>query len=871
MWQGLRISARLGVFGLLFGAALPGQVLQAQQTESNGMHGEAVPRVIQFNGVLRDSIGQPLTGVQGVSFALYRDQEGGSPLWIETQNVAADEYGRFAALLGATTSGGVPLEMFSSGESRWLGVQAIQSRDRDGAVLPEQPRVLLVSVPYALKAADAETLGGLPASAFLLASNIVTERVKESGGLESLGLTVAAVSDDPVTAAVTAGTAGRIGKFINATDLGDSVLFESLGKIGLGTLIPSDRLHLVETGPGLLRVKIESQSTQQFSTAGFTLRLSEVADANTEWHFYVSKLLGGAGTGPASFQIRRRNASQTEALTPFQITASGNVSHVILQSGFQAGSQAFGNVGIGTQNPTEKLDVVGTVKATAFEGDGSALTGIASTGGTNTFIGTQTITGGNLDLPNTVDATEGVLTLGGNRFVHNFGTNNTFIGSNAGNFTTTGTGNNTAVGANALDANTTGEGNNALGVHALGKNTTGFWNTATGTSALFNNTTGFDNTATGMAALNGNINGSSNTATGSAALNSNTSGFGNAATGKLALLNNTTGSNNSAIGFSAGVTTVSANANKTGSSNTFIGSNSGPGVDGTTTPLTNATAIGANAVVSASNSLVLGSINGVNGATSGVNVGIGIDTGLSKLTVKGDPDFAGSGTVSVTTGSSTVTGAGTAFLSEVTIGDEITIPSIAEVRVVTAVASDASLTIGGAFGTDASGLGFTVSHGLFRVEDSDGTPQFWITKTRVCAGPICGGPRLVATGTESTADGLSTAIGIANFADGGGGWLLRAGATGTNTPAGGFSIADGNNNYHLAIDIAGNVGIGTTAPTQKLEVNGGARLNTVDAQPACDDTVRGTFWVTQGGAGVKDSVEVCAKDAGDAYAWRTLY
>jgi hypothetical protein len=69
----------------------------------------------------------------------------------------------------------------------------------------------------------------------------------------------------------------------------------------------------------------------------------------------------------------------------------------------------------------------------------------------------------------------------------------------------------------------------------------------------------------------------------------------------------------------------------------------------------------------------------------------------------------------------------------------------------------------------------------------------------------------------------------------------------------------------------GSVGIGTLAPGQKLEVAGGVRLNTTAAKPACSATQRGTFWVTQGAAGVKDSVQVCAKDAANAYAWRTLY
>ena len=69
----------------------------------------------------------------------------------------------------------------------------------------------------------------------------------------------------------------------------------------------------------------------------------------------------------------------------------------------------------------------------------------------------------------------------------------------------------------------------------------------------------------------------------------------------------------------------------------------------------------------------------------------------------------------------------------------------------------------------------------------------------------------------------------------------------------------------------GAVGIGVVAPTQTLEVNGGVRLNTSTSKPTCDSTQRGTFWVTESGAGVKDAVEVCAKDAANAYAWRTIY
>src|SRR5262252_4002693 len=125
-----------------------------------------VPRLIKFNGVLKGVANQPQAGVAAVNFALYELQEGGFPLWTELQRINLDEQRRYTVLLGATQPGGLPLDLFTSGKALWLG---IQPQTPNAA---EQPRVLLVAVPYALKAADADTLGGKPASAYALAGSV---------------------------------------------------------------------------------------------------------------------------------------------------------------------------------------------------------------------------------------------------------------------------------------------------------------------------------------------------------------------------------------------------------------------------------------------------------------------------------------------------------------------------------------------------------------------------------------------------------------------------------------------------------------------------------------------------------------------------
>jgi hypothetical protein len=199
--------------------------------------------------------------------------------------------------------------------------------------------------------------------------------------------------------------------------------------------------------------------------------------------------------------------------------------------------------------------------------------------GANTFAGTQTIDAGHLDLDNSTSTT-GMITKNGTRFLHNIGSDNLFLGTNAGSLTMTGA-SNTGVGSNALANAGAGENNSAIGASALASNTAGGSNTAIGRAALQSNSTGSENTAVGASALTFNT-ANDNTAVGYLTLFSNTSGNTNAAVGPYALSANTTGNSNVAFGYGSLVhnTTGSTNValgvgalelNQTGGSNTAVG------------------------------------------------------------------------------------------------------------------------------------------------------------------------------------------------------------------------------------------------------------------------------------------------------------
>jgi hypothetical protein len=145
---------------LLLACRLPifGQILDGGQA-NHPTTKSSVPLLVRFSGTLLELTGATSSGQQNVTFSLYGQQTGGAPLWAETQTVLPDKDGNVAVLLGAASSLGIPASIFASGLPRWVGMTP-----NDGM---ERSRVVLSSVPYALKAADADTLGGLGAEQFV--------------------------------------------------------------------------------------------------------------------------------------------------------------------------------------------------------------------------------------------------------------------------------------------------------------------------------------------------------------------------------------------------------------------------------------------------------------------------------------------------------------------------------------------------------------------------------------------------------------------------------------------------------------------------------------------------------------------------------
>jgi hypothetical protein len=331
-----------------------------------------VPRQLRFGGTIKSADGTPRTGVVGVMFSLYAEQQGGTALWTELQNAQLDANGQYTVLLGSQHSDGVPAELFTANEARWLGIQVEAE--------PEQPRVLLVSVPYALKAGDAETLGGRPFSDFVLSSPAGTSTVKTTS-------TAGTVQPSSVNTSTSGGTAGYVARWSDASTLANSQLTDDGNNVRLTTNGSKLYFSTPSGNPPYFSGNLDSQLDVLGATGG-TRWLNNAGAA-------VNMVLldnGNVGVGTGAPAVKLDVNGNTNVYGNIKLTASngqlqfntptgnapyfsGNLDSQLDVRGAAAGTRWLnnagsavnlvlldnGNMGVGIGAPAAKLDVNGNV------------------------------------------------------------------------------------------------------------------------------------------------------------------------------------------------------------------------------------------------------------------------------------------------------------------------------------------------------------------------------------------------------------------------------------------------------------------------------------------------------------------------------
>ena len=414
-----------------------------------------------------------------------------------------------------------------------------------------------------------------------------TTGVTQSASNNSTKLATTAYADAQATAAVS----GKQNTLTNSAGLAGALSDET----GTGLAVFATSPTLTTPTIGVATATSVNKVAITAPTNGSTLT---IADGKT---LTVSNSLTLTGTDASTLNIGTGGTLGTNAYTSTAFAPIASPTFTGTVSGVTSTMVGLGNV----DNTSDASKPVSTATQTALD----LKAPLASPTFTGTPLAPTPTAGDNTTkVATTAFVTNAVSTATSGAFV-DLTTGQTIAGTKV--FSSNASFNGQKIGK----GNATGGQNLAVGDGAMNGTSTGVRNTAIGNSAMQNYVgTGFDNnTSVGYNNLVGLTTGSGNTSIGAESMMALSTGTQNTSLGNQSLIN-TTGNNNVGIGKRAGQTLTS------GSQNTIIGTNADVG----TNNLTNATAIGYGAIVTADNTVQLGSTSVTDVKTSGTITAVGL-------------------------------------------------------------------------------------------------------------------------------------------------------------------------------------------------------------------------------------------------------
>jgi hypothetical protein len=339
------------------------------------------PGVINYQGKLADSSGNPLTGTYSLTFKIYAAPTGGAALFTETRtaDVPVDN-GVFNVHIGSSTGGGIPLSVFQGGTDRYLGVTV-------GADAEMTPRERLSASPYALAVASAsvgtaELADGTVAVGDLNTASVdgryvtlstiqtITSSKTFSGGATVTGLPTPTGAADAapksyVDSQVTGGSGWTdVGAVVRLTTAGDTIgasggtaagvtfstnVFLSAGRLGIGAAAAGESLDV----NGLIKI---------LKAGGVDNDSPGIVAVSDDDFLYDGEYINHYGIGFHDFNDGAGLGVNAYMAGYFGVDLfTGGQPRLRINSN--------GNVGIGSAGPGAKLDVAGDIRATSDIGN----------------------------------------------------------------------------------------------------------------------------------------------------------------------------------------------------------------------------------------------------------------------------------------------------------------------------------------------------------------------------------------------------------------------------------------------------------------------------------------------------------------------